>query len=257
MRHPTRMTLMRAALVVLLLLVAAPLANLALSVPFADLVSALADPATLGAVRTSLAASLASVALATLLGVPAGYALARAAGPARAAGLLVLALPLALPPVASGIALLGLLGTRRAAGAFFAAHGLPVVDSLFGVAISEFFVSGSVVAIAAAAAFTEIDRTLEEAARTLGAGTTRILLTIALPLAAPSIGAGMLLAWLRAIGEYGATSIVAYHPTSLPIELVDALSAEGVPRALALAEAFVAVAVTVAALAAFARRRLV
>jgi ABC-type sulfate transport system permease component len=65
------------------------------------------------------------------------------------------------------------------------------------------------------------------------------------------------LAWLRAIGEYGATSIVAYHPTSLPIELVDALSADGIPRALALSEAFVAFTAAIACVAALARRRLV
>jgi molybdate transport system permease protein len=84
----------------------------------------------------------------------------------------------------------------------------------------------------------------------------RVLRTVALPLAAPSIGAGILLAWLRAIGEYGATSIVAYHPTSLPIELVVALSADGIPRALALTEAFVILAAVVAAVVTIARRRL-
>ncbi|MBD5633389.1 MAG: ABC transporter permease subunit [Candidatus Eremiobacteraeota bacterium] len=250
------MTLMRAALVALLLLVAAPLVNLFFMVPAAELASSLADPAIAGALRTSLIASLGSVGLAALLGIPAGYVLARGHGAPRAAALFVLALPLALPPVASGIALLGLLGTRESVGAFFAAHGFPVVDSLLGVAVADFFVSGSVIAIAATAAFAQVDRTLEEAARTLGAGTGRVLLTVALPLAAPSIAAGTLLAWLRALGEYGATSIVAYHPTSLPIALVVALSADGVPRALALAEAFVGLAAFVALIAALAQRRL-
>jgi molybdate/tungstate transport system permease protein len=251
------MTSMRAALAALLVLVAAPLLNLAFAVPIPSLISAVSDPETVGAFRTTLFASGASLAVATVLGIPGGYVLARSRGFARAAGLLVLALPLALPPVASGIALLGLLGSRRVVGAFLEAHGLGVVDTLVGVTVSEFFVSGSVVAIAAAAAFSDVDRTLEEAARTLGAGTSRVVRTIALPLAAPSIAAGILLAWLRAIGEYGATSIVAYHPTSLPIELVTALSADGVPRALALAEAFVVLATLVAVLAALVRRRLV
>lgn len=250
------MTPLRAALVALLVLVAAPLINLVAHVPARDLLAALGSPETGEAIRTSLLASGGAVLVATLLGVPAGYALARGDRAVRAAALLVLALPLALPPVASGIALLGLLGERETLGAFLAAHGVSIVDSLLGVGIAEFFVSGSVVAIAATAAFGEVDSALEEAARTLGAGTARIVTTIALPLAAPSIGAGILLAWLRAIGEYGATSIVAYHPTSLPIQLVVALSADGVPRALALTEAFLAFAAVVALAAAAVRRRL-
>ena len=240
------MTFVRVALVALLVLVAAPLVNVFAVVPPASVVSALASRETIDA---------AIAAIATALGVPAGYALARGRALERGVGLFVLALPLALPPVASGIAILGLLGTRQPLGGLLAAHGVPVLDSLAGVAISEFFVSGSIVAIAATAAFSDVDRTLEEAARTLGARTGRVLWTIALPLAAPSIGAGVLLAWLRAIGEYGATSIVAYHPTSLPIELVVALSADGVPRALALTEAFVALTAFVAAIAALTRRR--
>jgi ABC-type sulfate transport system permease component len=251
------MTSMRVALAMLLVLVAAPLVNVFAAVPPSTLAAALGAPDTLGALVTSLVSSLASVLVATVLGVPAGYALARGSAVVRAAAIFVLALPLALPPVASGVAILGLVGTRQALGAWLAAHGIVLLDSLAGVTIAEFFVSGSIVAIAATAAFSDVDRTFEEAARTLGARTGRVLWTIALPLAAPSIGAGILLAWLRAIGEYGATSIVAYHPTSLPIELVVALSADGVPRALALTEAFVALTAIVAAVAAIVRRRLV
>ncbi len=249
------MTLMRVALLALLIVVAVPLLNVVASVPLPTLGSTLTARETLDAVTTSLLASLGSVAVATILGVPAGYVLARARSTTRGFGLFVLALPLALPPVASGIAILGLVGSRQMLGSFLAAHGITLIDSLAGVAIAEFFVSGSIVAIAATAAFAEIDRSLEEAARTLGAPMGRVLWTIALPLAAPSIGAGILLAWLRAIGEYGATSIVAYHPTSLPIELVVALSADGIPRALALTEAFLILAAIAAAVATIARRR--
>jgi ABC-type sulfate transport system permease component len=250
------MTLMRFALVALLVVVAAPLLNVVASVPLWTLGSTLSARETIDAVTTSLIASVASVGVATILGVPAGYVLARANATTRGVGLFILALPLALPPVASGIAILGLVGSRQALGAFLAAHRITLIDSLAGVAIAEFFVSGSIVAIAATAAFAEVDRSLEEAARTLGAPMGRVLRTVALPLAAPSIGAGILLAWLRAIGEYGATSIVAYHPTSLPIELVVALSADGIPRALALTEAFVILAAVVAAVVTIARRRL-
>lgn len=250
------MLLMRLALLALLALLGLPLVNLVVAVPPSDLAGALAAAQTASAVRTSLAASLASVALATLLGVPAGYVLARSRGAWRGAAWLGLALPLALPPVASGIALIGLIGRGGPFGAALAVHGVSLVDSLVGVALSEFFVSASVVAIAAAAAFGEVDQRLEDAARTLGAGPWRTLVTVAIPGAAPGIAAGILLAWLRALGEYGATSIVAYHPASLPIELAVALSADGVPRALALAEAFLALTALAVGAAALVRRRL-
>jgi molybdate/tungstate transport system permease protein len=251
------MTLMRVALAALIVLVAAPLVNLLFSVSGRDLAAALSAPGTGEALQTSALASLFAVGIATVLGVPAGYVLARGTGLWRALALFALALPLALPPVASGIALLGLLGSRQPVGAFLEARGAGVVDTLGGVAVAEFFVAGSVVAIAATAAFSGVDRRLEEAARTLGAGPLRVVRTISIPLAAPGIAAGVMLAWLRAIGEYGATSLLAYHPTSLPIELVVALSADGVPRALALAEAMLVLAALAVALAAILRRRLV
>jgi ABC-type sulfate transport system permease component len=232
------MTPMRAALVILLVLFLAPIFNLILAVSPRDLASALYAPATLSAIRVSLGSSLAAIALATLFGVPGAYAIAHAREGVRTALLFVLALPLALPPVASGIVLLGLFGARRPIGAWLEAHGIGIVDTFAGVTLSEFFVAGSLIAITATAAFSEIDPTYEETARTLGASPARTLWSVALPLAAPGIAAGILLAWLRALGEYGATSIVAYHPASLPIELYVALSADGVARALALAEAF-------------------
>jgi molybdate transport system permease protein len=98
------------------------------------------------------------------------------------------------------------------------------------------------VVIASAAAFGEIDPRLEEAARTLGAGPVGVFARVALPLASRGIAAGALLAFLRALGEYGSTAVVAYHPTSLPIALYVALSTDGLGRALAIAYVFGALA---------------
>jgi ABC-type sulfate transport system permease component len=250
------MTPMRAALALLLVCFLGPLVSLVSAVPLNEIASALSAQQTAGAIRTSFFASLCAVAAAAVLGVPAAYVLARGAPAWRAATLFLLALPLALPPIASGILLLGLFGERRPFGAWLLSHGMHVVDTFAGVAIAEFFVAGSLVTIAATAAFSEVDPAYEEAAQTLGASSARIFFRVALPLAAPGIVAGILLAWLRALGEYGATSVVAYHPTSLPIELYVALSAEGVGRALALAEAFFALTAIAIAAVWLLRRRL-
>ena len=209
------------------------------------------------AMRVSLVASAGATLVATVFGVPAGYALAQLSPRIRAAAVFLLALPLAFPPVASGLMLIYTLGTNAPAGAWLAARGLSVPDSLLGVGIAEFFVSGSFVAIAATAAFTALDPIYADAARTLGASEWRIFARVALPAAAGSIGAGVAFAWLRAIGEYGATSIVAFHPTSLPVALYVTLSAAGVREALALCYAFIALAAVVLAAAWILRRGVV
>jgi ABC-type sulfate transport system permease component len=209
------------------------------------------------ALRVSLLASLGATAAATLLGVPAGYYLAQLPQGTRAGLTFLLALPLAFPPVASGLMLIYVLGTRAPLGAFLAAHGLTVPDSLLGVALAEFFVSGSFVAIASTAAFASLDSTAQDAARTLGKSEWSIFTRVALPGAGASVGAGVAFTWLRAIGEYGATSIVAYHPTSLPVALYVALSATGVHAALAFCYAFVLLAALVLAVAWVLRRGVV
>ena len=215
------------AAILLCAALAGPIVAMLLSVAPADVLRAFASPSAQEALRTSTVASLAATALATLLGVPAGHWLARAPGRLAAPMLFVLALPLAFPPVASGILLLSAL----------AGSGVP--DTIAGVAVAEFFVSGSFVAIAACAAFRALDPIYADAARTLGVGEWRIFWHVELPAAGPSVAAGIVFTWLRAIGEYGATSIVAYHPTSLPVALYVALSASGVREALALSYGFV------------------
>ncbi|MFN2461043.1 MAG: molybdate ABC transporter permease subunit [Candidatus Velthaea sp.] len=239
----------------LLLALGAPVAALLFAVTPADAVAALRAPDVGAAAATSLRASALAVAVALVLGVPAGYLIARGRAAARGFFVLVFALPLVFPPVAAGVMLLALVGNRQPVGAWLAAHGAPIVDRLAGVTLAEFFSCAPLVVIAAAAAFGEVDVRLEEAARTLGAGTLGVFARIAVPLAAPGIAAGALLAWLRALGEYGATSVVAYHPASLPIALYVALSADGLQRALAIAYVFAALAACVVVTQALVRRR--
>jgi len=244
-----------AALLVLIML--GPVIAMLAAVPPVAVVNAFTKPAAQEALRVSLVASTIAVGFASVLGVPAGYALAHSGRGVRALVLSLVALPLAFPPVASGIMLLQTFGTRTPLGSALAARGFVFVDSLWGVALAEFFVAGSFVAITSAAAFGSVDRAYDESARTLGAGTFSRFFRIALPLAAPNVLAGMVLAWMRAIGEYGATSIVSYHPTSLPVELYVALSAQGVGESLALAYGFVVLAAVVIAVQWALRRRVV
>jgi ABC-type sulfate transport system permease component len=233
-----------AAAALLLAAIAWPVACLLLAMPPSQAASIFFQTAG-DSLRISLEASLGATFVATLLGVPAGYWLARSAGPLRSAAVFLLALPLAFPPVASGLMLLYAFGRNSLAGGWLGALGIAVPDSLLGVATAEFFVSGSLVALAATAAFAALDPLYEDAARTLGAGEWRIFARVALPAAAGNVTAGIAFAWLRAIGEYGATSVLAYHPTSLPVALYVTLSASGVLPALGLCYGFVVLAALV------------
>ena len=245
------------AALLLLACIAGPILTVLATVPLGNVATAFASTSIHDALRVSLVASLGATAFGTLLGVPAGYYLARISTRISGPMLFVLALPLAFPPVASGIMLLAVFGERAPIGGWLASHGLGVVDSLLGVGLAEFFVSGAFIAIAAAAAFRAQNPIYEDAARTLGVSERRIFFGIALPSAANTVVAGIAFAWLRAIGEYGATSIVAYHPTSLPIALYVALSASGVQAALALCYGFIMLAAIVVALQWILRRRVV
>jgi ABC-type sulfate transport system permease component len=231
--------------VLLVAAISVPVVSVLVAVSPRDLAGAFSEATIRDAARISLAASFAATAVAMFLGVPAGYAISHAPGRLRSAALFVLALPLAFPPVASGLMLLSLLRSTAVPG------------SLLGVIAAEFFVSGSFVAIASAAAFAALDPIYADAARTLGASEWRIFLRIALPAAATNVTAGIAFAWLRAIGEYGATSILAYHPTSLPIALYITLSASGIRSALALCYGFVLLAAVVLAVQWVLRRGVV
>jgi ABC-type sulfate transport system permease component len=256
MTRPSAEPIFLLATIVLLAAVVAPVAAVLAAMPPDEAVRTFARAGG-AALRVSFLASAGATVAATLLGVPAGYYLSRRSPRLRGAAIFLLALPLAFPPVASGLMLIYVLGTNAPVGSWLAAHGLTVPDSLLGVGVAEFFVSGSFVAIAAAAAFGSLDPIHGDAARTLGASEWRIFTRVALPGAAGGIGAGIAFAWLRAIGEYGATSIVAFHPTSLPVALYVALAASGVREALALCYGFVVLATVVLAAAWILRRGVV
>ena len=179
------------------------------------------------------AVSVASATLATLLvgllGVPLAYLLARGRARSLAAVGLIVQLPLALPPLASGVLLLFLFGYASPLGRL--THGA-LTDSFAGIVAAEAFVAAPFLIIAARSAFAEVDPALEEVAATLGHGPGAVFRRISLALSWRAILAGLLLTWLRAFGEFGATVMVAYHPYSLPVFTYVAFGSEGLPAML-------------------------
>jgi molybdate transport system permease protein len=159
-------------------------------------------------------------------GVPLAYLLARHR--TRWSALLgcVVQLPLALPPLASGVLLLFVLGYDSPLGRL---TGGALTDSFIGIVLAESFVATPFLIVAARSAFADADPALEDVAATLGHGPGAVFRKVSLPVARRAILAGMLLAWLRAFGEFGATIMVAYHPYSLPILTYVAFGGAGLP----------------------------
>ena len=188
------------------LLFALPLAGLLLQVPWPRAAGELAAPEALGALRLSLECSLAATAIALLLGVPLAWVYARVALPGLGLLRALTSLPMILPPVVGGVALLLAFGRRGLLGApIFDAFGVRLPFSTAAVILAETFVSMPFLVLTVEAGFRSLDRRLEEAARTLGAGPWTVFRRVTLPLAAPAIFAGAVLCWSRALGEFGAT----------------------------------------------------
>ncbi|NIF73174.1 molybdate ABC transporter permease subunit [Burkholderia sp. Ap-962] len=150
-----------------------------------------------------------ATALDLLLGVAAGYALARWRSGARDLVDSLLTLPLVLPPTVLGYYLLVLLGPRGVIGGWLDRLGIQLVFTWQGAVIASMIVAFPLVLKSARAAFESIDPQLERAARTLGLGEAAVFFRVSLPLATRGILAGALLAFARALGEFGATLMIA------------------------------------------------
>lgn len=150
-----------------------------------------------------------ATALDIVLGVAAAFGLARWRSPARDVVDSLLTLPLVLPPTVLGYYLLVLLGRHGVLGAWLDTLGIQLVFTWQGAVIASMVVAFPLILKSARAAFEGVDPQLERAARTLGLGEAAVFFRVTLPLAARGILAGALLAFARALGEFGATLMLA------------------------------------------------
>ncbi len=233
----------------------APLVELLLAEPWPQVSAALADPQAQAAARVSALTATITTALVALVGIPLAYALARWRVPFRSFVTWLLFVPLVFPAVVSGIAQLLVYGPYGPVGAFFAARGIELTDSLAGVVLAQSFVAAPFAVVAARSAFEAVNPMTEAVAQTLGASRWRVFWTISLPQAWGGVLAGLALTWLRAFGEFGATTVLAYHPYSLPVYVYVQLTGLGTPAALPLALVALAVCAVVITIALLLTRR--
>ena len=232
---------------VLLLYYLAPMVSLFLSVPPGDVLARMITPQVVNSATTSLLSASISAVVATVFGLPLAYWLARTKGRLSNAVLAIVVLPLVLPPTVGGIVLLTVFGPGTPIGEAAVAADVPLTRSLAGVVLAQTFVASPFVVVTAKAAFESVDRTLEHASRSLGKGRWTTARNVTLPLAMPGILAGVTLAFARAMGEFGATMMMAYYPRTMPVQIWVSFIELGLENAYPVA--IVLLLISVAALA--------
>lgn len=230
----------------LLALLALPFVALLLRARPAQLLSRLGDPVVLDALRLSLVASGAATTIVVLLGLPVAWLLATRQFPGKRVVEVLIDLPMVLPPTVAGFALLMAFGRAGLAGRALSAFGITLPFTTAGVVLAQVFMAAPFFIGPARAGFAAVDRRLLDAAATLRASESFTFLRVVLPLAAPSLFAGLAMAGARALGEFGATITFAGNlpgttqtmPLAVYVALQSDLDAAVVLSVLLLAMAF-------------------
>jgi molybdate transport system permease protein len=228
-----------------------PLAGLLIRAPWGRLGAALSGTDATQALTLSLWTATVSTAISVIIGVPLAWVLARSSFPGQRLLRALVTLPLVLPPVVGGVALLLAFSRTGIVGRYLDSwFGLTIPFSPLAVVMAETFVAMPFLIITVEGAFRSADQGFEEAAATLGAKRMTVFRRITVPMIAPSLGAGAVLCWARALGEFGATITFAGsfpgQTETMPIAVYYAL--ENDPDA-AIALSLVLLLVSVAVLA--------
>ena len=252
-RPPAALAVPAAAAVLFL---AVPFVALVQRAPWSSMGELLGRDVVVDALRLSFTTAVAATAVSLVLGVPLAWVLARIELPGRAFVRGLVALPMVLPPVVGGVALLFALGRRGLVGEpLNDATGLLLPFSTWGVVVANTFVAMPFLVLTVEAGLRAVDRRQEEVAETLGAGPWTVFRRVTLPLATPSIVAGAVLCWARALGEFGATVTFAGNlqgrTQTVPLAVFLALETD---RGAAVALSLVLVAVSLAVLVALRGR---
>lgn len=230
--------------------VAVPVIALVLDVPWRSFGAIVTSPFALEALRLSAIVSVVATAICVVLGVPLAWLLAgdRFGSGTRLVRALVI-VPLLLPPVVAGVTLLSAFGRRGLVGGFvYDLTGAQLPFSTAGVVLATAFVALPFLVITLEGAFRSMDRDILEAATVDGASATTVFARIAVPVVAPSLLAGTLLAWARALGEFGATITFAGNlegvTQTMPLAVYTALESDR-EVALALSALLLGVAIAI------------
>ena len=231
-------------------LIVVPLVALVVRTPWRSVPATLASPTVREALVLSLVCATVSAVVAVVLGVPLAWV--QATGRFRGRGLLrgLTTLPIVLPPVVGGLALLLAFGRRGVVGAVLAeTTGVTLPFTAAAVVLASTFVAMPFCVLTMEAAFRNAGAGLDEAARTLGASPGRVFRTVTLPAVRPALVAAAVLSWARALGEFGATITfagnVAGRTRTAPLAVFELLEGGDTAGAVTIGVVLVSVAVVV------------
>jgi molybdate transport system permease protein len=233
-----------------LLLLALPVVGLLWRAPWSAFGDVLGDDGVRTALRLSAVTSVCATAIAAVVGLPLAWVLARRSFPGRRVVRALALVPLVLPPVVGGVALLLAFGRHGLLGGWLDSwFGITLPFTTAGAVLAEAFVALPFLVLTAEAAFRNLDDRYEEAARTLGARRTAVVWRVVVPLTWPSLAAGLALAWARALGEFGATITFAGNTpgktSTVPLQVYLLLESGQVDGAIVLSVVLLAVSVGV------------
>jgi molybdate transport system permease protein len=229
-------------------LLGAPLVALLWRLPWSDLGGALTSDAATSALGLSLMTSVIATALCVVFGLPLAWALAAGTGVATRVTRAFCLLPIVLPPVVGGVALLLAFGRRGLVGQWLDDIGVQLPFTTAGVVMAQTFVALPFFVLSVEAALRQLDVEFAEVAQVHGASPFRAFWTVTLPSIAPAVAAGAVLSWARALGEFGATVTFAGslegRTRTLPLAVYDLLERDPAD-AVVLSAVLVVIAVVV------------
>ncbi len=193
------------ALALFMTLLGLPMLSMCIRVPLDDFLSRLTSPAVTDALWLSLITSVSAAVVIVLLGLPVAYLLATKDFPGRRLLEVVIDLPMVLPPTVAGVGLLLAFGRAGLAGGALSALGITIPFSTLGVVMAQTFMAAPFFVNAARSGFEAVEPRYLQAAATLRASPATAFLRVVLPLSLPSLTAGAVMSWARALGEFGAT----------------------------------------------------
>ncbi len=187
-----------------------------------------------GALATSLGLTGVALVIVVAVGTPLAFSLRTAPRPLRTLFEAIVLLSVLMPPLALGLLLALAFGPRSAVGAALLRLGIPTSNSSTAFVVTQVYASLGYYLLGATAAFDAVPQALEQSAALLGAPPAQVFWHITLPLARLGLGAAASLAWVRALGEFGAIMVTAYYPHGIPVELWVDLQDQGLPTVLPL-----------------------
>lgn len=230
-----------------------PLVALLVRMNWSALPATLADPATGSALALSLITAASATLCCIALGVPLAVVLSRASGWWSVALRGIVTLPLVLPPLVGGLALLSLLGRGGALGDVLAEAGIRIPFTTGAVVIAQTFVSLPFLVISVEGALRALTPAFGDAAATLGATPATALFRVTLPIIRPGLTAGIILCFTRALGEFGATALFAGNAggttRTVPLAIYTAFNGAGVTQDTALTLSLLLIAIALVSLA--------